>query len=85
MEVETAPDAAILYAESDGNEVWYVEESSTATGEGLALVADLPEGEHLIVARETKSGKVVGRARVRVRVPTTDVILFSVLPTPVGE
>jgi len=83
LEVETAPDAAILYAESDGNEVWYVEESSTATGEGLALVADLPEGEHRIVARETKSGKVVGRARVRV--PTTDVILFSVLPTPVGE
>ena len=65
------------------DDVVYVPESSTASGEGLALVADLPDGVHEIVARETKSGRVVGKATVKV--PTDDIILYNVLPAPGGQ
>jgi hypothetical protein len=79
LEIPTAPAALILYTEDDGSGgVRYIKEGTTASGDGLALVANLPPGKHEIVAREMKSGKVVGSADVTV--PTSDVILYSVLP-----
>lgn len=77
LEIATAPDASIWYAASDGKGgVDYVGDSSTASGQGLALVGNLPEGVHHIVAK--KSGKYVGTAEVKV--PTDDLILYNVLP-----
>ncbi len=79
LTVETAPDAKIVYAAKDGASFATADDSSKTSGEGLALIGGLPLGEHDFVARESGSGKVVGRAR-DVKITGRDLIFYSIFP-----
>lgn len=80
LEVTTAPNARILYTTSNGLGISYVEGSSSASGDGSALIGSLPAGEHELVAWETTSRRRVGTAHVTVT--PGDVIMYSLLPAP---
>jgi len=78
LKVTTAPDAKIRYAVTLGAEVLYERDESKASGEGLALVANLPEGEHEFAAYESVSGEFIGAGSAYIGAGVLNI--FSIFP-----
>ena len=78
LELSGAPDAKIFYVTSYGDDFDYERDSSRRTGEGLAIIAGVPLGDHEFVAREVTSGKVIASGRLTV--PEGELLIYSVFP-----
>lgn len=83
LEIETAPDARIVYVGSDRIDVSFPDDSSKAAGEGLALIAHVPPGDHELVAYESTSGKRLAKASLTVT--GEELILYNLYPEPEPE
>lgn len=78
LTIPTAPEANIVYIARRGQELEYLDDGSRVSGEGLAMIAGVPPGQHQLVAREFTSGDVIARATVDV--PEGDLMVYSLLP-----
>lgn len=77
LEVPTAPEVRILYVTKDG-EGLKEGDSSKAAGEGLALVFNVREGEHMLEAYETRSNRLIASAPLTVT--GEDLVIYSIFP-----
>jgi len=85
LKVTTAPDAIIRYATKLGAQLSYEEDgSSKMAGEGLALVSNLPLGEHELEAYESRSGERIAHGHVSVKAGQ-ELVIYSMFPDPIEE